>query len=613
LYAPILAVALFWLMAAVGRGALQRMGVATHLTDGWERGFAYTAVGAGFLQYAPFVLGLCGLLSVTALRVTVVALAVIYARHIAAVARGVIALRPARRPALLVAWCVVLCAFIGALLVRAVVVGNFGDDDGYHLLAPKRWLASGSLPYLPTYTHTNAPMGFEMIYAIGLATGGPSVAKMMNFGAGLLLLLGVGLCARRLGYSSAGVLAVSLLLLENRFVDLPVLMTLAYTDMATCWMTIATVLAWLVWREREDTRILVLVGLCAGFAGSFKFTGLWVGAAICVVLFLTTLREPEPFFARFWKVVMTGVLALLPVAPWLWRNSHLTGNPVYPVLSSIFPTRGWSPEHAAIFVRYFRYYNWGQEWPHFGDSERRLILILAAGAIFFLYAVAIVLAKRRVFRELLFFAALLTATALPVTGLYYRFLLPGTICAVVVLACLCVERLRSERWLLAIATLILAAGVWKWSTWGRYGWLENLQVTAGLAQEQRTDQFWQTWQYINTSTPPDARVLMAAFYPSFHQSSGTGFWVDRATYTTDSHLQNDIQLQDWSAFVASVRDAGIDFVVFCDQAPADARPGFSTYPGGRNEYPFGRRLVEDYGTRVFRAGNLSVYRLAIRG
>jgi hypothetical protein len=70
--------------------------------------------------------------------------------------------------------------FGGAVLVCTSLMGSFGDDDGYHLLAPKRWLASGTLDYLATYAHTNAPMGFEMLYAIALSLGNPTAAKMLH-------------------------------------------------------------------------------------------------------------------------------------------------------------------------------------------------------------------------------------------------------------------------------------------------------------------------------------------------------------------------------------------------------------------------------------------------
>jgi hypothetical protein len=73
-------------------------------------------------------------------------------------------------------------------------------------------------------------------------------------------------------------------------------------------------------------------------------------------------------------------------------------------------------------------------------------------------------------------------------------------------------------------------------------------------------------------------------------------------------VQGFIQFGDWTAFVDSIRRAAIDFVVISDVLPIPDRYGFS-FPAGRNEYPFGRRLVKEYGTRVIQYEHMQVYRL----
>jgi hypothetical protein len=77
---------------------------------------------------------------------------------------------------------------------------------------------------------------------------------------------------------------------------------------------------------------------------------------------------------------------------------------------------------------------------------------------------------------------------------------------------------------------------------------------------------------------------------------------------TDSHLQGFIRLDSWPAFLESIKDARITYVVISDMLFAAGRHGF-TFTAGTNEYPFCRRLVDDYGTLLNQNEHLQVYRL----
>ncbi len=611
---PFIALSLLWLVAAVGRRLVRITDMGLPWLSPVERGYVYLALGAGFTQYFPLLLGAFGLLSAKALGALLGVLAVLLVGDLWQIARGGARSFRAflnRRPTpLLAVWCALFIAFAVALMIRGLWVGSLGDDDGYHLLAPKRWLARGSLDYLPTYTHTNAPMGFEMLYAIALATGRVGVAKLLHFFAGLSCMAGIVLCARRLGSTAAGLLAISCLLFENPLFDLPVLLDLAYTDLAMCWLTVTSVLAWLAWQERPERSSLAVAALAAGFAASFKFTALAVGAGLLVLVFRELARRGRSFRASLPTLAGTAALSSIPILPWLWRNFRLTGNPLYPMLSSVFPTRDWSPEHGKIFSRYFRYFNWGQDYLLYGYAQRRQLLLFVSVLLLFGYAVAIRRVKRPVLRDLLVFSVLLVAMALPVTGLYCRFWLPATICTLLVAVTLVSERLPA-RLVLPAATAVLSLAFLKWASWARYDVAGCLAVELGIRQAQRDDPFWNTWRFINTQTPPSARVLMAGWYPAFHRSSGVAFWIDRDTYTADSHLQAFFDLTSWDAFVTSVRGAGIDYVVVFDRPVLATPPGFSDTAVGRNEFPFSRRLVERYGTLVFHQGDVEVHRLTL--
>jgi hypothetical protein len=300
------------------------------------------------------------------------------------------------------------------------------------------------------------------------------------------------------------------------------------------------------------------------------------------------------------------------VAPWLWRNWQVTNNPVYPMFWRFLPTRDWSPRHAAVFERFFHLYNW-EPMRHLSEPERQRALLIGASLTLGGLAVAIAVIKRPPLRALLCFAALLAACAFATTGLYLRFLLPTCMLVVFVIACLCAERWSSSKLELAAAAIMVLSLV-KWGSWSHKDVPDAALVAAGIRPEIRDDPFWNAWRFLNQHTPSDARVLIGAFCPSFGRTSGIAFWADRTTFTTDGHLQDTFPLRDWPSFLEGIKKAKIDYLVMADDSPTIDSAICSAsafFHEGRNEYPFTRKLADDFGTRVYSGGHISAYRLSL--
>jgi hypothetical protein len=613
LYAPLIAAALWWLFLALGRRALRILRVPLASFSMLEKGCVSALIGIGVIQFLPMTLGAFGSLSVLSLRIATGCLGLLLLPDFICVARRVPAaireLLSVPRSRWVIAWVVTVGCFLFALLLRTLVEGSLGDDDGYHLTAPKRWLEAGNLGYLPTYTHTNAPMGFEMSYMIALALGNASVAKVLHFYAGLGALLGVFLCARRLGQAYGGLLAVSCLLVENPFFDIPVPMGFAFIDMAVCWAIVAAVLFWLAWNERREPSLLFATALCVGFAASFKFTAIVIGGVWTLLVLAKKLRD-SPRASSLLQPIAFGVIALLPVTPWLFRNWVETGNPVYPMFSHLIPTRDFGATHAEFFQRYFLYFNWQFGGEDLTLPQRRLMLIIAAIVVVIVFGFAILRTRRWEYKDLLILAAGIVLPGLAVTGLFFRFYLPATFLTMIVAACLISEWVGRKRLILAACVLIAGLALAKWGSWARHDLPMAFRVGIGM-EKPRPDAYLDAWHYINENTPRGARILLGAFYPVFHASSGVAFWVDRSTYTTDAHLQDFFDLADWSRFKDGVRDAGIDFAAIPKAQPTALMPGMADFAAARNEYPFSRRLVTEFGRKLYENERLEIYSISL--
>jgi len=618
---PVCALIFYWLAAALGRRLCRFIKLRREPWSLPERGALYAALGTGLLQYLPFGLALFSKLSSASLRISLIGLGLLLSFDLAAVAKALWnelrAIQFRRISSGWKVWGSMLGLVLLFLLVHALAPGRLADDDGYHLTAPKRWLEAGALVYLPSYGHTNSPMGFEMLYAIALAVGDVTTAKMLHFGAGCLTIYTLALCGRRLSGWIAGLYAVTLLILPVRLYDFTFPFNQAYIELGTCFMVAASVLALSVWYQHEDERALWLSALCAGFASSFKFPALFIGFGLLLAAFTTLRARQEPMAKQLRIALGVGILSVLPVLPWLARNFWLTGNPVYPMFPGLIPSRDWNAQLSREFGRYFRYYNWLQNTRSLGETPRKILLLIAAVVL----VGAAVFAYRRtrdgLSRSLIVFAAVPLLAWLPVVGLYFRFWLP-VIMVVWLLVAAFLQRHVADRPWVALPP-IAGLGLWLLSSVHALskddsGFRADLRVGFGLStpeQEFANDELWQAFGYLNRDTPKSAHVLFAAFSTTFGPTSAGGsYWVDRACFATDARLQGYIRSREWSEFVADIKKAHIDYVLISAKEPTmDFTRGLRT--GSENEFVYSRRLVEQYGRELRRFGNARVFELSL--
>ena len=277
------------------------------------------------------------------------------------------------------------------------------------------------------------------------------------------------------------------------------------------------------------------------------------------------------------KVVATfGVIAAVVVVPWFIRNTLVTGNPLYPMLTGLIPTRDWSPEQGAVFSRYTRYYAWGiVAGSRLDETGRQLIVLAAAGLVCAGGATLAFILRTWIARALIAFAVVFVLISIGLTGIIFRYWIPATMCLALLAGVVCAQ--RAPRRLLWPATLMLVIALGIQVRRGFYfhqpaGFWADLRMATGLStfdEEYSRDPLVKVWTYLNSSTPPDARVLFAAFYTTFGASSYAGFWVNRMCYTSDSHLR---RIFAWMIGTFKERGPGaITHVVISDeQFPRDA-------------------------------------------
>jgi hypothetical protein len=378
----------------VGIVALRLLGIPR--TGRLERWLIGCAVGLGLLAYTVLAIGLAGVLRPATLwgllaLWTLVAvpgyMTLVGDRVKVAGEHTVVA--PRER---ILAW--TLCGY-GGLLALLTLFGALAppvdldwDSLVYHLAAPKLYLLHHRIHFIDYDSHTNFPFTLEMLYTLGLATGGVGAAKLFHWATAWLTALAIALFTRTLVAGRAPTWVPPLAAVI--FVSVPQVAweaTTGYIDLGTTLYQFLALIAvvyavggealgvgrWALggWDGSDGSvgsdpkaqgptpnapppspithhpspithhpssithRWLLLAGLLSGWAMGTKMTAVVPFGLLTIWLAWLWLRSRERALLRGGALfVAAGVLV---AAPWYVKSYLWTNNPVYPFFYNVFP------------------------------------------------------------------------------------------------------------------------------------------------------------------------------------------------------------------------------------------------------------------------------------
>jgi hypothetical protein len=239
---------------------------------------------------------------------------------------------------------VLLSSVAYGLLLTSAFVHAFGPDLGfdaltYHLAFPERYLFENGISMTP-FSHLSGYIAAtEMLYALALFLDGPNLAVLIHFEFGVLTLAALW----QLGAASsrrAAILAPLFLIADPLFQRE---LGWAYSDLSLSFYSTLAAIAFCTFiqeRDRPDAnrRDLVYAGIACGMCCATRYLGVGVTVALCVVAWLPPrhTRVRENLKACF---ALAGLSALV-MFPWMVRNVVFTGNPITPLLQSLFYAPG---------------------------------------------------------------------------------------------------------------------------------------------------------------------------------------------------------------------------------------------------------------------------------
>jgi Dolichyl-phosphate-mannose-protein mannosyltransferase len=443
---PVLFGALFTAAIAWSLGMLlfRRLALELH---GWEERLLAYVVGSACLSGIMFVLSATRLVR----RGILLALGIAIIGY--AVYSGGFRFSGKRFPPLPKLWrwtfAVAFTAFTYVGFLSALAPEHSSDGMAYHLNEVLKYRAVHGFFHATTDMYFNLSQGIELLYLFALNFGHHSSASVLHF-TFLVVLAFLLLCyGKRIGRPDVGV-AAAIFTYASPIVLLDA--SMAYVDVALAADLFALFYLLQIWDESRDSKLLVPIGILAGFAYEVKYTAILAVPYAAGFIAWKLWRTRKPVLR---PVLVVSLLAASCILPWMVKNWIEVENPVSPFANSLFPNP---------YVHVSLEHGWRADLTRYNLPSRWQIPLQVTvqgdyvegflGPLFLLTPLALLSLRSRQGRQVLLAAAIF--------GLFYfnnigtRFLIPMVPFVSLALALAA----AGIRWLLI--TLVVAAGITCW-------------------------------------------------------------------------------------------------------------------------------------------------------
>ena len=287
------------------------------------------------------------------------------------------------------------------------------DGSRYHLGLVSRYLREHGFHRITDNMYASLSQGVEMLFLYGFAFGRHSAAAMVHFAFVVALAWLMFSYGRRAGFPLAGA-AGAVLVFASPMVGVDG--TSAYNDVAVAAIAFALFYLLQLWEQERGSRLLIAIGLVAGFGYATKYTA-WVAVPYALGFIAWKSR-------RFRDVAVVGLCAAVMIGPWMMKNWIWVHNPVAPFFNAVFPNSYVTVAFEREYKQYLLLYDLKSRWEipmeatvHGGALAGLL------GPVFLLSPIALLALRRREGRQLLLAAAVFGASYFSNIGT--RFLIPS--------------------------------------------------------------------------------------------------------------------------------------------------------------------------------------------
>lgn len=388
---------------------------------------------------------------------------------------------------------------------NALAPEHSSDGMAYHLAEVVKYQHAHGFARFTTDIYYNLSQGIEMVYLFTLDFGRFSSASLVHFTflvalAFLILSYGKRISRPDIGAAAALFTYASPVLLRTA--------TMAYVDAALAAFLFALFYMLQIWDESRDPKMLVPIGLLAGFGYEIKYTAI-VAVPYAVGFVAWKLwRERKPVLR---PALVVALVAISCIVPWMVKNWIEVANPVSPFANRLFPNPYVHVSFEENYRKYLSHYDL--------KSRSQLPLQLTVqgtyvegflGPLFLLAPLSLLALRFRAGRQLLLAAAIFGSTYF--TNIGARFLIPVIPFVSLALA----MAVADIQWLLPALAILHVISCWPqidrlYCGLGAYR-IEEVPVRAALRLQNELDYLSQDTQYmsalmIGAKVPPNDSIF----------------------------------------------------------------------------------------------------------
>lgn len=374
-----------------------------------------------------------------------------------------------------VSWCLFI---LFAVYILYNLLGCYlpvAESDGlrYHAAVPHLFFRENRIHYLPLNAFSNFPFTSEMVYIYSFALGRDVIIQYLHFS--FFILSGIALLSlwnikaiSRLWWIIAGAWFLSVPFF-------PVLATWSFNDFVWVFFLFMNLVHLKKYLQNDKAADLILSMLFLGISFSAKYSVLMIMMieALCLLIFyprrcLTILKK-----YRLMAIILFALV--VPILPYLIKNTLFTGNPVYPLANTLFNGGEWSAFESEFYFsrtadkgipktlpNLFRApFLLVRDWPRFESWNPGISFLIGFGVLCIPFKGTFLNFYR--FFMLLYFI-----------GWFYsyqsnRFLIP-LIMGVIPLTCMIFSRLKGAQLIAGVIVCSLTINVYSWFvlTWYAY-------------------------------------------------------------------------------------------------------------------------------------------------
>ena len=325
---PILFGALFTIATAWSLGMLLLRNLAPSF-DAWERRLLAFIAGSACLSEIMFALSAAKLVHRGVL------LAVGFASIGYAVYSGALRSRGKAFAPLGLLWrwvfMAVFAAFTWYAFFNALAPEHSSDGMSYHLSEVLIYQHAHGFPRITNDVYANLSQGIELLYLFAFDFGRHSAAALVHYSF-LIALTFLVLCyGRRIGRPAVGVAGAIFTY------TCPVVLrdaTTAYIDVALAAVLFALFYLLQVWDQSRDPKLMVPIGILAGFGYAVKYTAFLALPYALGFVAWKVWRARKPLLR---PVLVIALSAAVMILPWMLKNWIEVENPFSPLANRIFP------------------------------------------------------------------------------------------------------------------------------------------------------------------------------------------------------------------------------------------------------------------------------------